>query len=297
MARPKKNTVDYFPHQAVHGKTLFIIQNLYGNDGYAFWFKLLEILCRSENLVLEVNMPAEMLFLSAKTHTEPQLCEKILKTLADLGGIDAELWEKRIIWSEKLVKNVEQVFLRRGGGVPQRPVVSDKNPVFAGNNPVNDVGNSQIKLNEIKVNKSIHTYTGARPQDIVEAYHRICTDLPTVKILSDARKAFLKSRGEHLKTLDEWVLFWSRVHASDFLCGRKTDKDGHSWRADFEWCIRPSNFIKILEGNYDNRTGQKKRSGLDEWAAEQGLLPTGHEDSRNALPKPELDEGPSDDDV
>ena len=44
MARPAKLTVDYFPHIINQGKTIFIIENNYGNDGYAFWFKLLELL-------------------------------------------------------------------------------------------------------------------------------------------------------------------------------------------------------------------------------------------------------------
>ena len=44
MARPKKQTVDYFPHIIKQGKTMTILENRFGNDGYAFWFKLLEIL-------------------------------------------------------------------------------------------------------------------------------------------------------------------------------------------------------------------------------------------------------------
>lgn len=44
MARPKKQTVDYFPHFVKGGRTIFILENKFGNDGYAFWFKLLEIL-------------------------------------------------------------------------------------------------------------------------------------------------------------------------------------------------------------------------------------------------------------
>ena len=44
MARPRKQTVDYFPHYCKCGRTIFILENRFGNDGYAFWFKLLEIL-------------------------------------------------------------------------------------------------------------------------------------------------------------------------------------------------------------------------------------------------------------
>ncbi|MBR7086366.1 MAG: hypothetical protein IKI47_02325, partial [Prevotella sp.] len=37
---------------------------------------------------------------------------------------------------------------------------------------------------------------------------------------------------------------------SDFLNG----KNDRGFIASFDWIIRPNNFVKILEGNYDNRT-------------------------------------------
>ena len=43
MSRPRKNIVDYFPHIARSGKTVFILEQEFGNDGYAALFKILEI--------------------------------------------------------------------------------------------------------------------------------------------------------------------------------------------------------------------------------------------------------------
>lgn len=121
--------------------------------------------------------------------------------------------------------------------------------------------------------------------DIVEAYHTTLPELPAVRELSDRRRKYLSARIEKLPTLEEWKIFWMRVKASDFLCGRS----GKDFRADFEWCILPSNFLKILEGRYDNRISKTRPSGLDEWAIEQGLLPQGDEAHRNTLPKPSMD--------
>ena len=42
MARPKKNTVDYFPHDCYWSKELEIFVNKHGNDGYAFYYRLFE---------------------------------------------------------------------------------------------------------------------------------------------------------------------------------------------------------------------------------------------------------------
>lgn len=46
MGRLPKIGVDYFTHDvhAATGPTLFTVQNSFGNDGYALWFKLLEFM-------------------------------------------------------------------------------------------------------------------------------------------------------------------------------------------------------------------------------------------------------------
>ena len=41
-----------------------------------------------------------------------------------------------------------------------------------------------------------------------------------------------------------------KVRNSDFLCGRVTN-----FRADFEWLLNKDNFIKILNGRYDRKSG------------------------------------------
>lgn len=45
------------------------------------------------------------------------------------------------------------------------------------------------------------------------------------------------------------------VKHSDFLQGKKS---GKSWTITFDWFVMPSNFPKVLEGNYDNRDQVKK---------------------------------------
>ena len=121
MARPKKQTVDYFPHYCNHSKTLEIVEAKYGNDGYAFWFKMLQILGRTEGHVFDYNGNGNWLYLLTETHVTESTAEKILETLAGVGSIDKELWQKKIIWSQHFVDNVADVYKRRMVDVPQRP--------------------------------------------------------------------------------------------------------------------------------------------------------------------------------
>src|SRR3990170_5030122 len=113
MARPHKLTVDYFPHFCTTGKTMFILQNQYGNDGYAFWFKLLELLAITEGHYYDYNNPAQWQFLLAKTGVKPDIALQILSTLAELEAIDTELAGRKVIWSQNFVNNIADVYRRR----------------------------------------------------------------------------------------------------------------------------------------------------------------------------------------
>lgn len=122
MRHPKK-TVDYFPHHTNHKKTIFILESKFGNDGYAFWFKLLEILGNTENHYLDYNgrNNSDWEFLQAKTHLDENKCNEILEILVKLNAIDRELWSKRIIWSQNFIDGIAVVYRNRRVDIPAKP--------------------------------------------------------------------------------------------------------------------------------------------------------------------------------
>jgi hypothetical protein len=168
MARPVKQTVDYFPHvcDTDNGKTLSVLQNKYGNDGYAFWFRLLEFLGKRSGLYFDYSNPADLEFLCAKTHQNNT--ETILKMLADLdvlGAIDHELYQEQVIWCQNFVEGVKDAFARSVSGPPVRPAPKTVNVQKTGDsvlktgdsvdrNPQNGTETPQRKGKEIKVNKT-----------------------------------------------------------------------------------------------------------------------------------------------
>ena len=155
MARPSKQTVDYFPHSTTHGKTMYILEDKYGNDGYAFWFKLLELLGNTGGHVYEYENPADKQFLLAKTHVSEEKAKEILDLLADLDAIDHQLWKHNIIWSDNFVDNIKDAYSRRKVNVPHKPTVTEDNVVQKPTTTkVNADKNSQSKVKKSKVNKS-----------------------------------------------------------------------------------------------------------------------------------------------
>jgi len=106
MARPRKQTVDYFPHDTdvSSGKTLTILQSKYGNDGYAFWFKLLRmpgvtIAVIRKNLSEDAGLPKDIKGYISKGWTQEQIkdyfwgCEAFRKLWGDMEMQEATLDE------------------------------------------------------------------------------------------------------------------------------------------------------------------------------------------------------------
>ena len=165
MARPKKRTVDYFPHQCNHGKTMFILEQKYGNDGYAFWFKLLELLGTTEGHFLHLENSADWEFLQAKTRLYGDKCREILDLLARLDAIDRELWEShRVVWSQNFVDGIAPVYGNRGVETPSKPSFYTRKPSDGG---VSTPENPQSRVEESRVEES----TIYAPDDAQEDTH------------------------------------------------------------------------------------------------------------------------------
>ena len=77
--------------------------------------------------------------------------------------------------------------------------------------------------------------------------------LPAVTVMTEKRKAAVKARiGEH--GMDSIAKVFDNIAASGFLKGH----NDHNWKADFDWVFRPTNYVKILEGNY-TKTGYGRK--------------------------------------
>jgi hypothetical protein len=88
-------------------------------------------------------------------------------------------------------------------------------------------------------------------QEIIALYHEHLPMLTQVRSWTNARANLLKTRWREdvrRQNLDYWERMFKYIAKSDFLTG----KDG-KWSADLEWIIKEANFVKILEGKYENK--------------------------------------------
>lgn len=113
MTRPRKDVVDFFPHYIARGKTIPILEKKYGNDGYAFWWKTLEILGMAEGHYFDCNNPVNWEYLQTYTLVSEDIANEILNMLARLDAIDKKLWSKKVIWTGNFIENLTPLYSRR----------------------------------------------------------------------------------------------------------------------------------------------------------------------------------------
>lgn len=278
MARPNKATVEYFPHYVDHGKTLYNLEAIYGNDGYAFWFKILELLGKTENHYYDCNEIGEWRYLLSYTKFSEEKANEILKLLAELKAIDYEMWEYKIIFSEKFIDNLQQLYSRRGITPYTKDTLKELLHTKTTLKEVNVNIYSQSKVKESKEKKSIVEYkTTSSSTDIdlqpILHYWNERSFLTDITAITDKRRKMLNARiKEH--GIDALYKAIDNVGKSAFLRGQN-DK---SWIATFDWVFLPNNFVKVLEGNYlvsektKEKTMEEKLAEVNKELAEKGWL-------------------------
>lgn len=89
-------------------------------------------------------------------------------------------------------------------------------------------------------------------QEIIDLYNQHRGKMPQAITLTSQREKLIKAR-LHENGMDKitWVIM--QASTSSFLQGG--NKTG--WTADLTWIMRPENFAKIMEGNYENKAKTK----------------------------------------
>ena len=167
------------------------------------------------------------------TNSTKQTVLNCLQSLIDKGYIEKN---ERIIpgvkFCEYQSKNLTEVVkkldgggqeIRLGGGQKIRP--------------------NNIDINTINNNLNNNTYV-----KVMDLYHKICVSLPKIQKLTEGRKKLIRARLNQfsLEHIEEVFII---AESSDFLKGTNG-----KWNASFDWLMNESNFCKVLEGNYNNKS-------------------------------------------
>lgn len=132
------------------------------------------------------------------------------------------------------------------------------------NNNKND--NKNDNKNNIVSNETICRTSRDDKQRAVDAWNEMAkqTGLPIVtKLAANTKRANMLGARIQEYGIDDVIKAISNVGDSPFLQGKV-----NGWACSFEWVMKPNNFPKVLEGNYNksrDHAATTATSAIDEW--------------------------------
>jgi hypothetical protein len=230
----------------------------YGAEGYGLYWYCLELIAANvdpDNLSFELEHDARII--ARNLGMGVQRCEDIMKHMVNIGLFEAsggmitcmKLAKRADDYTAKLVRSeLSQVIDCKGNR--ETPTNSDKVQLDKIRLDKNRIENNTTAPTADAV-AGVKSVSDCPHQDIINLYHEKCPTLRKVKVWSGEREKHLRARwrqAEKHQSLEFWASYFEYVAASDFLIG-----NAGSFSADLEWLVKPSNFIKVVEGKYDNR--------------------------------------------
>ena len=264
----------YFSHDSNakdDPKCVLLIEQL-GMEGYGIFWVLIETLRDQPGYKYPIAL------IPAMARRYCTTAEKMKAVIMSYGLFEIE--NDEFFYSDSLNRRMEHLEHRReiasraGKESAKKRLLLDNGstnvqPTF------NECSTSKVK--ESKVNKSkvkdIKESTSVPPtterinyDEYLTAFILSCPSLPAPNDSAKWNAARKKAIREKHMTVEQMEPIFKRIEKSDFLTGKVKD-----FRCSIDWILKPSNWQKINEGNYDNRNTQpqqKKDKGtydLDEY--------------------------------
>ena len=122
-------------------------------------------------------------------------------------------------------------------------------------------GQAKGNIQEYKEIKNIRReeYSVADCEAIQNLFNDVCYNFSACRNLTKTRLEKVRILLSEF-ALDDIKKVFEKANGSDYLTG----KNDRGWRAGFDWIIEVDNFVKIQDGNFDNRENKKSRYDFDE---------------------------------
>lgn len=280
MARPTKQGVDYFSLDVNMDSKVRFIEVRFGLEGFAILIKLLQQIY-SFGYWYPFNNDEKMLF-AYDINVDINLINDIINEAITRDLFDKDLYEKYEILTSKGIQKRYQDIVKRRKDVEVVKEYLLINGDFGVNaniievnvniNQENAYKSTQSKVKETKVKESKVNNIVSKDTMSVETdsklklhfvdfenifdYWNKHSLLATIKQLTPKRKTHLNARfKEHgLEAIYQVI---QNCHNSKFMRGQNSK----GWTASFDWVFgSPNNFIKVLEGNYLDKTNNKEQN-------------------------------------
>lgn len=276
MARKPKKGLTYFPmdidiFQDIKIRKLIKYQGGKAISVYAY------LLCSIYKDGYYMRWDNELPFIvSEVTGYEEAYIHEVIKSCLNIGLFSKSLFDKEKILTSKGIQDRFVLVMKNLNRVSEidefnlisseeTPISSEETPINQPETPISSEFGTQRKENKRKENKKeekeeVNGVGTPPPRErvdyskIIELYHQNCPKMPRVELLHDSRKSAIKARHNEVG-FSGIELTLKKAGESSFLNGA----NDRNWIANFDWLFRPTNFMKVYEGNYKktNRNGNQ----------------------------------------
>lgn len=232
----------------------------YQEAGYGVWWAIVEVLTQDDYHALEHDDLIENVqrALFAK---KPTLISKVIDSCLCLQLLREE---NGFIYNERVIRQCEEADAKSRKNAENarlRWAKQAQSERTANAEPTQSDGNA-IEI-EMEINNQDGNQNGDRNQQpsqtptdfVVSVYKEFCTGkFNDIKALSDTRKGHCNALCQKFSEAEIREGF-EKASKSSWLLGSTPN----GWKASFDWLILPNNFLKVLEGNYDDDKRGKKQ--------------------------------------
>lgn len=268
MARKVKEGLDYFTLDCNMNDKIKLIEAEFGIKAFAIIVKLYQKIYSERGYYCEWNEDVALLFIASlggNSGVSKSLIDVILSASIRRGIFSQELYENfGILTSKRIQEQYFDAVSRREKVEVEKEyllVKVCKNMVIVNNNSINvdinsqNVSNNSQSREEKSREENIVSKDTIRQTDVqrcVEAWNSLsdCGIKSISKMTSSSKRyqslvARIREYG-----IDNVLVAIDKIRHSKFLQGRSESK--RAWIITFDWFVLPSNFPKVLEGNYDD---------------------------------------------
>ena len=289
MARPQKMGLEYFSFDVdiFDDEKVIPISSEFGAKGECI---VVRVLCAIYRNGYFAECSDAFMFKIAKQANLPHtLVAEVITGLVKWGFFDKSVFDSFGVltssgiqkrWKEEKRKRVPVENLDFWVLNGKRAIKHEKEEFIPEETPLIHPETTQSKVKESKVKKTISTNVDIPESEMQASRTRIdykkITDYfnsQTKGVFGEVRYPLSSKRQDSIRARirehgkEAFAEMIKKAAASEFLKGN--NKQG--FQATFDWLIRPSNFQKTIEGNYDNRSKENKRDNSDadrlEWLA------------------------------
>ena len=286
MARPKKYGLDFFPFD-VHFFADTKINRLnakYGNNGVLVYIVLLAKIYE-KGFYIEYNEDI-ILDISFVLGVKENFTRQVVRYLISGSLLDSTLAEscqiltscaiqRRFQGAKRTPTSVESAYwlLKKEDTISLIQLRPDenncyKNPSFCNKNSSKYDKNDTKKKRQDKTRLEERDTADKLPAPLTQsdavfaAYKRICVSYPPIARISSSRVNAVEAMLDKGYSQSDFEELFKAAEKSSFLKGANP----RGWKANFDWLVKESNAVKVLDGNYsDGEEKQEHSFDIDDY--------------------------------